>query len=170
MPPRRRKQRGGRRRLRGESAPPDGLAPYMGAIRVRWLTLARGAGAALAALLAVQAVPALLRPPPPEPLAPDIGLPAIAPSKPVVRFAGVGRLSPARALPAGSRADRDSPQAAGLARPTTPPAPPAKAPTTTPHSVPAPAPAAAPAAPAPPISAPAPAPPPGDGSVEFMPH
>jgi hypothetical protein len=142
----------------------------MRAVRVRWSTLARWMGGCLALLLALQALPPLLRPPAPEPLAADIGLPRFRAAKPATRAAGVARVWPARALPARPLADRrdsrgptgrkhvhmagnrpvgaESAVVAPLPETPTPPAPP-------------------PAAPAP---DPAPAPPPGDGSVEFMPH
>src|SRR6187551_2189058 len=69
----------------------------MGAMRVRWSTLARWVGGGLALLLAVQALAPLLRPPPPAPLAADIGLPRTRPTEPA---APAARVYPARALPA----------------------------------------------------------------------
>jgi hypothetical protein len=141
----------------------------MGAVRVRWWALARWVGGGLAVLLAVQALPPLLRPPPPAPLAADVGLPRVRPPDPAVPPDDVARVSPARALPARHRVDRrgrrrapgreghteaarlvgeDPAVVAPAVAPATPPPPP-------------------PVTPAPP---PAPPPPPADGSVEFMPH
>jgi hypothetical protein len=142
----------------------------MGAVRVRWSTLAKWVGAGLAALLAAQALPPLLRPPAPPPLAADVGLPRVRAAEPATPAALAARVSPARALPARHRPDRHGrrrptgrerrtePEAhavgedqviiAPAVEPATPPPPPA-------------------VTPAPP---PAPPPPPADGSVEFMPH
>jgi len=142
----------------------------MGAVRVRWSTLARWLGGGLAVLLAVQALPSLLRPAPPAPLAADIGLPRIRAGDPAVRPAGVARVSPARALPARHRADRHSRRgASGRKRPVEAGARPGgKDPATVAPAVEAATPPPPPpASPAPP---PAPPPPPTDGSVEFMPH
>jgi hypothetical protein len=143
----------------------------MGAVRVRWSTLARWVGAGLAMLLALQALPPLLRPPPPGPLAADIGLPRVRAAKPVARPIGDARVFPARALPARRRADRRRRRPTGRKRPIEAGArlagenPADIAPE-------AEAEAAAPPAPPPVTAAPSPAPPPppADGSVEFMPH
>ena len=78
----------------------------MGAVRVRWSTLARWVGGGLGVLLALQALPSLLRPPAPEPLAADIGLPRLRCSEPVTPPARVARVSPALALPARKPAKR----------------------------------------------------------------
>jgi hypothetical protein len=134
----------------------------MGAVRVRWSTLARWVGGGIAVLLAVQALPPLLRPPPPAPLAADIGLPRVRTPDPAVQPTGVARVSPARALPARRRRRLGRRRAPGRK-----PHFEAEARTEGPAVV-------APAAPPPPpvTSAPPPAapPPPTDGSVEFMPH
>jgi hypothetical protein len=120
-------------------------------------------------LLALQVLSLLLRPPAPEPLAADIGLPRPRAPKPVTRPAGVARLSPARALPArradrrgsrGRRGGRHAHWAPGRPVGEDPGvvAPPAETPT----------PPASP--PVMPGLAQPPPPPPEDGSVEFMPH
>src|SRR5262245_15060260 len=96
----------------------------MGAVRVRWSTLARWVGGGLALLLALQALPPLLRPPAPEPLAADIGLPRVRAARSAAPTARVARVSSARALPrrravprrAGGRSER-------VATPSPPPAP-----------------------------------------------
>jgi len=142
----------------------------MGAVRVRWSTLARWVGGGLAVLLAAQALPPLLRPPPPAPLAADIGLPQVRAAEPPARPAGLARVSPARALPArrlGARRGRR--RAAGRKRPIEAGArlvgedPVVVAPAAEPVAAPPPPPVT-------PAPAPAPPPPPADGSVEFMPH
>src|SRR3954468_19253068 len=51
-------------------------------VRVRWTSAAKAAAIAVGALVALQTLPALLKPPAPPPLAPDVGLP-----QPVVRDA-----------------------------------------------------------------------------------
>src|SRR3954466_5655987 len=44
-------------------------------VRVRWTSAAKAAAIVVAALVALQALPARLKPPEPPPLAPDVGLP-----------------------------------------------------------------------------------------------
>ena len=141
----------------------------MGAVRVRWSTLARWVGGGFAVLLAVQALPPLLRPPPPAPLAADIGLPRVRAAG-VAPPAGVARVSPARALPARHRAARGHRRRApGRKRPIEAGA---RLVGEDPAVVTQAAESTASPAPPPPTPAPPPAPPPrpADGSVEFMPH
>src|SRR6186997_2523525 len=132
-------------------------------------------------LLALQALPALLRPPEPPPLAPDVGLPAVVPQRPEPttppphelhqiphlpgrNFDAVRKRDPRRAV-ISSRPRRHRRPPAPPPRPWPEPAPPAApappsalpAPPPTPESVAAPSPA-----PAPP-----PPPPADDGSEEF---
>jgi len=136
----------------------------MGAVRVRWSTLARWLGGGLAVLLAVQALPPLLRPPPPAPLAADIGLPRVRAAEPTTPAAVAARVFPARALPARHRPERHRRRRApGRERHTEAGA------RLVGEDPPVVAPAVEPATP-PPAVTPAPPPAPADGSVEFMPH
>jgi hypothetical protein len=151
----------------------------MGGVRVRWRSVGKVAALAAGGLIALQALPGLLRAPEPPPLAADVGLPRplpgevreeidlrAGPADPARGGAVIReRVGPARVV------RRSPPKARPVLRPepasisTPPPAPP---------SAPAPAPAASPAPPPQPEAvSPAPppaAPPPSDGSVEFAPH
>src|ERR1700745_2438437 len=51
----------------------------MRGVRVRWGSAVKVAAIAVGALLALQALPALLKPPEPPPRAPDVGLPRVVP-------------------------------------------------------------------------------------------
>lgn len=149
----------------------------MGAVRVRWGGVGKVAILAVAALLALEALPGLLRPPEPPPLGEDVGLPQIglapepAPKsrfesrpmhdkgttkpknhkvEPVARFQTVDR------RPKGTTGSAGRDVISTRPRKPTPPAP----------SSPAPVPYEPP-----PTHAPVPAPPaPGDGSEEFAPR
>src|SRR4051812_44404580 len=50
-------------------------------MRVRWTSAGKFAAAAVGVLLALQALPALLKPPAPPPLPPDVGLPRTVPGE-----------------------------------------------------------------------------------------
>src|SRR5215218_3168702 len=124
-------------------------------------------------VIALQALPSLLRPPDPPPLAPDVGLPQPAVRDAVrkrapERVRGEAALDPARAVISGRprrrRKHRRPKRLAPIAEPL-PPAP--EAPSSPPPPPPAPGPTPAPAAPEPTPSAPPPA---GDGSEEFAPR
>ncbi|HEX5929805.1 MAG TPA: hypothetical protein VFY48_10470 [Solirubrobacterales bacterium] len=143
----------------------------MGTVRIRWKGLGKVAAAAVAGLLALQALPGLLRAPQPPPLAPDVGLPRVQ----VQRPEPVAAPKPPPRKPRRSQPPKPRPirRAEPLGRNTT-----QKRGSTdrgeveaapVPLAVPAQAPA--PVAPPPPVPPPIPPPaPPGDGSVEFMPH
>src|SRR5215218_101483 len=162
----------------------------MRGVRIRWAGMAKVAALATAALLALQALPSLLREPEPPPLAPDVGLPQVAaplePAPPKSRFEthdirAKGTTGPRSARPSRkSRFEKHRVGAKGtMGSPATDlvrskprrhekrlrPAPPPPVPAA-PPPLPAP-PEPAVAAPAPPPPAP---PPPGDGSEEFAPH
>src|SRR4029077_3917251 len=57
-------------------------------LRVRWQLAAKGAAVVVAVLLALQLVPSLLKPPAPEPLPADVGLPQVVSVAPQVPIAG----------------------------------------------------------------------------------
>ncbi len=151
---------------------------------MRWAGATRVAALAIVALLALQALPDLMKPPAPPPLSTDVGLPQAIPEdaepeqhrtpvplrpkfdavrmkgKRKQKAEGDGAVGPVRAVISSKpqhRRRRRHPQ------------PPAAAP-----PVPEPPPAAAPDYSPPPAPAPAPPPhspaPPGDGSEEFAPH
>ena len=112
---------------------------------------------AVAALLALQALPDLLRPPQRPPLGKDVGLPRVRPATeppPKLRFETVGR------RPKGTTGSAERDVISSRPRKPAPTAPPQPAPVT---YEPPPAPAPAPTAPPPPA-------PPGDGSEEFAPR
>jgi hypothetical protein len=46
----------------------------MGSVRIRWSSATRAAAALIAAIASLVTLPSLLKPPPPEPLPPDVGL------------------------------------------------------------------------------------------------
>src|SRR6476659_744087 len=142
--------------------------------RVRWELVAKGAAVVVAGLVALQLVPALLKPPAPEPLPADVGLSRVAasplelperrPQRPlgrVVSGGGVSRRaepSEGEAHPAeGSRPSARRRSQPKRGTPTRRQDPPAEAP----------APDAPPTEPAPEPPPPAP---PDDGSMEFAPH
>lgn len=135
----------------------------MGRLRIRWGWLARGAGAFLAGLVALQVLPGLLAPPTVPPLAADVGL------------SGVARTDrPHTVIPErGAREPRPEPERTPKPRPshgiaaatavigTTPrrhrPQPPPPVSTPPPEPVPV-------------TPTPAPPPAPEDGSLEFAPR
>src|SRR3954462_14255500 len=152
-------------------------------VRVRWTSAAKAAAIVVAALVALQALPALLKPPEPPPLAPDVGLP-----QPVVKDAepelhqqihpaevevdavrrreleqpgGMTGLGPAKVV---SRSGRRLRRKRRDPEPT--PAPAAATPEPATY-VPPPAPVPVAPTPEPAASAPAPV---GDGSEEFAPR
>jgi hypothetical protein len=137
----------------------------MGRVRVRWSTVAKVVLGAIIALLALQLLPALLKPPEPPPLAADVGLPKVV-VEPVVK--PVPAAAPKRHVPLRlqreprrrKRLPAPSPAPVGNPKPAPNPLPPAPAP----MPVPAPSPVPAPA------PVPEPPPPPDDGSVEFAPR
>ena len=81
----------------------------MGGLRIRWRAAGRGIVAITVAVLALQAVPSLLKPPAPPPLADDIGLPQ-PPS-------GNRRRSTTPASPAWSSSVRSSSDRPSMRRP-----------------------------------------------------
>src|ERR1044072_4332135 len=167
-------------------------------LRVRWGAAVKGAALIVAALLALQALPGLLKPPDPPPLPADVGLPRGGGSTP----ARCVRCLPGQERQKGERAPRkrDSggwrrggvhspvwrlrrershnshrkvplPGAARKAGEGAPPRrqdPPAATPPA--ESDPSPTPALPPEAAAPPLEPAPPPPAPDDGSMEFAPH
>src|SRR4249919_4273277 len=92
----------------------------MGRLRVRWSALGRWLRGGLALLLVAQLLPPLLRPPPPRPLAADIGLPPVRPATPRAPLRKA-HVSPARVVATPRRAPRRPPPPSP---PPTPPSPP----------------------------------------------
>ncbi|MGN6216725.1 MAG: hypothetical protein ACTHN7_07190 [Solirubrobacterales bacterium] len=126
----------------------------MRGVRVRWARAGKAAAIAIAGLVALQALPGLLKPPAPPPLEADVGLPRVVPKEPapVRRRRGRQAVGPAIVV-------------AKPAAPAHPPKPPSPSSPSTPE----------PAAyvPPPPPAPAAPSPPPAvvdDGSEEFAPH
>ena len=145
-------------------------------MRIRWSGMAKLAIGAIAGLVALQALPAMLHPPEPPPLAEDVGLPRIDRSAgsppPQTRLEtprahkGAGKTTKSAAIDV-IRSKPRSPRPAA-AKPKAPPAPPVEPPAPSPVYEPPPPSSPTPSATlAPP---PAAAPPPGDGSEEFAPH
>ncbi len=125
-------------------------------LRVRWQLAAKGAAVVLVAFVALQLVPALLRPPAPEPLPADVGLPRVVAAP--LPVAEPETPKPVKKLPKSKPNQHPRRQPAHEVRPAPPPN--SKAP---PIPSPAPEPPPAPAAPEASI-------PPDDGSAEFAPH
>jgi hypothetical protein len=148
-------------------------------LRVRWSAAGKVAVAIVVGVLALRAVPALVQPPEPPPLAADVGLPrSVVGARPErgSRLWRIGAQRTAAMAVGGARAvarprrdgrpgpDGEMSSSAGR-KPGTPIAGPGPTP-----PAPGPAPEPLPVAPAPaPEPAPAP-PPPSDGSEEFSPH
>src|SRR4051794_10283999 len=92
----------------------------MGGLRVRWRTVARAAALVVLALIALRALPSLLGPGPPPPLATDIGLANLSRPRSGCPLAGCPRdepeaspnvrVWPARALRAEKRAPDSGPR------------------------------------------------------------
>jgi len=136
-------------------------------LRVRWKPVGKGALVLLAGFVALQLIPELLKPPPPEPLPADVGLPRVV-AKPAelekrLPKRRLGRVARRGGALTGRRPvfrpKRDlgrqvAPRRKTQPRPSTP----------TPRQDP-PAEAIVPPPPPPP-----PPEPPGDGSAEFAPH
>lgn len=155
----------------------------MGAIRIRWRALGKVAAIAVAAVAVLQALPKLLQPPAPAPLARDVGLQGIEverrPAKRVEFLSHTESKSPRRRPRASLPPDvissvphrrakpqktreasqpqprRNSPKPSGSSPPAASPTPESPPPAT--------------ASPVP-IEAPPPPEPPSDGSEEFAPH
>jgi len=147
--------------------------------------MAKAAGVAVVALLALQALPGLLRPPEAPPLEADVGLPQVAPAEPSpARAARAAGPVSDRGLPLPGESSRSSPPAAearvidGKPRDQSKQryekqGPAAVAPPPPPAPVAVPEPVVPIPTPPPPAPAPAPSPPPAppsDGSEEFAPH
>jgi hypothetical protein len=163
----------------------------MGAVRIRWRALARVAVIAVAGIAALQALPDLLKPPAPPPLARDVGLPRVAalpkqsrgslrtlevqkePRDRERQRAGAGRALPPDVISSvphrhvKRKPRRESEPSRTKPRPpratVLTPSPPAPEPPTSP-------PASIPIEPPPPPAPSATPPAPTDGSEEFAPH
>lgn len=156
----------------------------MGGIRIRWKSLAKVAAALVAAAVALQLLPGLLKAPEPPPLGADVGLPRVADRgeglrverraerRRAPRSRANGRGDIAHAV-IGTRTHRRPARRQRHAHPT--PKPPASPPRFHPEpasaSTPAPEPPT-PEPPPPPSPPPTPAPtqPASDGSMEFAPR
>jgi len=156
----------------------------MGAVRIRWRALAKVAMIAVGVVVALQALPGLLQPPAPPPLAKDVGLRGIVvernPSKRVEFLSHTESKSPRR------ERELSSPLPPGVissvphrhAKPTSRrkrPKERASSPSPEPSAAESPPPAATPPTPIEPSPSPPPPPPagpdpPADGSEEFAPH
>jgi len=145
-------------------------------VRVRWAGTWKVAAVAVGLLIAVQALPVLMRPPQPPPLAKDVGLPPVMPAAeesppPNLRFEtdaerpkGTTGMAATGVISSTPR-PRQRRERRQIVRPSPAPQPPVSA---TPPAEPVPY-----EPPTPPIAPPAPAPPPappGDGSEEFAPR
>jgi len=136
----------------------------VGTVRIRWSGVGKIAIVAVAALLALQTLPGLLRPPQPPPLGEDVGLPQVPPPTeppPKLRFESPpvedkGTTGSARrdVISSRPRKKRPKPKVETMPAPAAPPPPVSYEPPASPLPVPPPPPPA----------------PPGDGSEEFAPR